>query len=227
MNACIVTVGTGSYIRGIVRMKASGFVDVPVVEWRDEMPPSSPSHREQPYAFKAFALDYAAQFYDVVLWLDACMLPIRSLAPLWAKVERDGYYIPNNGWINGQWTADDAYQALEVTREENWTIKHCVAGIMGFDVRTNLGKEFIREYKRLSLTDAFKGPTWNLNAPDQAHKPGAYPCGPANVLGHRHDQTAASVIAWRLGMELTDPPKYFCYRGGETDQTVIVADGAY
>jgi hypothetical protein len=47
------------------------------------------------------------------------------------------------------------------------------------------------------------------------------------VLGHRWDQTVASVLAWRLGMTFTDPPKFFAYKGAETAETLLVADGAY
>lgn len=228
MNRCIVTVATGRYLIGVDRMKNSGFVDVPVLEWRDEMPPGAPSHRQKPYAFKAHALRIAMERgFDSVLWLDACMLPIRSMDPLWEQIERDGHFIPNNGWLNGQWTAMDAYADLGVTWEENWTIKHCVAGIMGFDLRRESGRAFVAEYLRLSGTGAFSGPTWNSNSPNHANKPGAGPCGPPEVLGHRHDQTAASVIAWRLGMGLTDPPELFCYAGGESERTVVIAHGGY
>jgi len=50
------------------------------------------------------------------------------------------------------------------------------------------------------------------------------------VRGHRHDQTAASVIAWRLGFELTNPPNIFAYgRAGEAhdERTILLADGSY
>ena len=53
------------------------------------------------------------------------------------------------------------------------------------------------------------------------------PCGDAGVLGHRHDQTALSVIAWQQGLKLTNPPEIFAYKGCETAETILIADGAY
>ena len=50
------------------------------------------------------------------------------------------------------------------------------------------------------------------------------PQGP-DVLGHRHDQTALSVIAWRLGVQLTNCPRWFSYAGGETEETCLIAKG--
>ena len=44
------------------------------------------------------------------------------------------------------------------------------------------------------------------------------------MLGHRHDQTAASVIAWRLRMKLTDPPIPFAYARTRDDGTVHIED---
>ena len=56
------------------------------------------------------------------------------------------------------------------------------------------------------------------------------PCGGPDVLGHRHDQTALSVIAARAGCKLTEPPEFFAY-GKHTEavdpRVILLADGAY
>jgi hypothetical protein len=229
MSRCVVNVSTGQYLRGQNRLRAA-LPDTPYLCFAS-MPPGSPGHQEKPFAFKAFALQEAAKRgYTTLLWADACMLPIRDLEPLWEKIEDDGYYICNNGWINGEWCADSAYTDLGISREDNWRVKHVVAGVFGIDLKQEIGRNILSEYARLAMTNAFRGPTWNSTNPQYRDKPGAAPCGPPEVRGHRHDQTALSVIAWREGCRLTDPPEIFAYRDRNklpAPETIIVADSNY
>jgi hypothetical protein len=164
--------------------------------------------------------------YNTLLWADACIVP-RDLTPLFERIERDGYWMSKNGWMNSEWTADSAYADLSVTKEENARIPHVVATAFGISLRHFKGAAFLAEYLRLAQTNAFCGPWWNSNRGEYAGRDGAAPCGDASVRGHRHDQAAASVIAWKLGFELTDPPNWFSYKGEETEDTVLVADGNY
>lgn len=201
-----------------------------------------PTHQDIPYGFKAHALMHAATDdspggpADLLLWCDASILPIRSLEPIWERIEREGYWISRNGWTNYEWTADSAYPDLlgsvnAETRAINKTIPHVVATSFGLNVKHPKGKAFLDEYYRLaSETKAFCGPWTNSNHADIEHKGVVTqdgrkaPCGPADVRGHRHDQTAASVIAWRLGMELSDPPNIFAYSKRREDGTLHLAD---
>jgi hypothetical protein len=113
-------------------------------------------------------------------------------------------------------------------RAVNRNIRHVVATAFGLSMRHPLGKAFLDEYYRLaSTTRAFCGPHSNANCAGAVPGIRTAPCGPPDVWGHRHDQTAASVIAWRLGMKLSTAPEPFAYRGGETEQTILVADGGY
>ncbi len=241
-----------------------------VLAWTNVMPPDSPSHQQNPYAFKAYALQHALTNRarpTTLLWADASILPIRSMEPLWERIERDGYWISNNGWTNDQWMCDAAYPHLFPTPiddepgAEEWTtkyaempmhernllvarrfnrkIQHVVATTFGISLDHPIGREFLSEYVRLADAGAFRGPWWNSNASrkDYASNFGAEPCGPPECFGHRHDQTAASVIAWRLGMKLTDAPEIFCYSKRRPDgtlhledqdeRTILLADGAF
>jgi len=211
MSRCVVSVATGRYVPGLQRLLASPFIETDTAAWFDTMPPGSPSHLDVPYAFKPHALAYASkQGATTLLWADACILPLRSLEPLWDRIERDGYWISRNGYQNSQWTAESAYPDLGVTHEENDNIEHVVATTFGLNLGHERGRYIFEEYLRLAKTNAFKGP-WTGGIGTQ----------------HRHDQTALSVCAWRAGCELTSAPDVFCYRGGETDKTLLVADGAY
>lgn len=212
MNRCIVSVATGRYVKGLDRLQSSPNLYATFMAWRDSLPPGSPAHADVPYAFKAYALKAAAdEGFDVLLWCDACIVPgARSLNDLWEQIETHGYWISRNGYWNSEWTAESAYGDLGVTHEENATIPHVVATAFGINLNHSSGRKFLDEYFRLANTKAFCGPWVG-----------------GKGIQHRHDQTSASVIAHRLKMKLTDPPEWFAYRHGETDKTVLIADGNY
>ena len=210
-----------------------------------------------PYGFKPAALKSAERAgADVVLWLDAAVKIVRPLKPLWERIERDGYWFGENAWNNYQWTADSAYPALfpesfrpqpglsfgksmDCARSISLKIPQVMACAFGLNLRSKIGAAFLREYYRLaSETDAFCGPWWNSNNPANRDKdPGkSGPCGPPDVIGHRHDQTAASLIAWRMGMRLTpghrDPegdilayPEWFPERK-VPERCILIHDGS-
>lgn len=232
----IVNVATGPYVRGQERLTewcAKNSEEYFI--WRDQLPAGSPFHQDVPYAFKAYALREAvAAGAKTLLWADASILPIKPLDELWERIERDGYWIGNNGWTNYEWTADSAYAPLfgDYPGDAVWAnrqIKHVVATSFGFSIEHPTGRAIFEEYYRLaSETKAFCGPWSNMEgSPADWNNERSAPCGPLDVRGHRHDQTALSVIAWRLGCQLTDSPNIFAYAGGETDQTFLVADGSY
>lgn len=225
MNRCVVNVATGRYVHGQNRLASC--LTVPLVKWGEMLPPHSPAHQDVPYAFKAYALKAAMDLgFSTLLWADACIVP-RDLTALFERIERDGYWMSANGWSNAEWTADWAYPYLGVTKEQNARIPHVVATAFGISLNHFKGASFLAEYLRLAQTKAFCGPWWNSNHRAYANYAGAAPCGDESVRGHRHDQTSASVIAWKLGFELTESPTVFAYKGGETVATVLIADGAY
>jgi hypothetical protein len=249
----IVNVSTGGYIGGQRRLTEWCSRQKPEVEyfiWNDKsgLPPSSPSHADVPYAFKAYALQ-VAQFAGAktLLWCDASIIPVKPITGLFELIEEKGYWIGNNGWTNYEWTADEAYphlfakvhqgcflpyggHCLAYDRAQNRLIKHVVAGSFGISLDHPKGKRIMEEYFRLaSETKAFCGPWVNTNYTGQNVTGDARnaPCGPSDVRGHRHDQTALSVIAWQEGCELTNSPNILSYRGGETADTYLVMDGKF
>ncbi len=233
----VVNVSSGIYLPGQARLAQAVGIQAKMITWRDTLPLFSPPHELIPYAFKAWALKAAAEAHGAttLLWCDACMLPVKPLGPIFELIEQQGYFIMNNGWINGEWTADSAYSDLKVTREENWKIKHVVAGIFGVNLKSEVGCQILSEYFRLANTKAFCGPTWNANHPKYRRNRGAYPCGDETVRGHRHDQTSLSVIAWRFGCRLIDGPEIFAYRINDDagnmvppdPRTLVLADASY
>ena len=73
MNA-LLTVATGGFVewldkyRPLLEMWWSWDIRV----WRNALPPGSPPHENQPYAFKAFAMKSAIDMgYETVTWIDS------------------------------------------------------------------------------------------------------------------------------------------------------------
>lgn len=241
MSRVIVNVATGRYVVGQDRMVMS-FAGEAVYHYPDRLPPGCPPHAEIPYAFKAYALNEASELggFDSLLWCDACIIAgPRPLSDLWQYIEQHGVWLARNGYTNYEWTADSAYPDLfpgievDAARAKNRVIPHVVATAFGISLKHPAGRAFLERYVNAAQTRAFCGPWWNS---DYSPAPGVFPyrdreraaaCAPSDVSGHRHDQTAASVIAWQLGIELTHCPEWFTYKGSETDRTCLVADGAY
>lgn len=218
-----MNVSTGRFIRGQNRLKACEFLDgtrlihngvnvfdggTALMTW-DTLPPGSPSHEEIPYGFKVWGLKAALEAgYTTLLWADASVLPIAPLDALWERIEERGYWISANGYTNHEWTCKEAYPLLGVTEEENTQIPHVVATAFGLNLQSDIGAKAFAEYFRFSQNGAFRGP-W---------------AGGVGIQ-HRHDQAALSVVAYRLGITLTNPPEWFAYKGGETSDTVLLAHG--
>ena len=219
-------VGQGR-LRGVLDELAAHGDDVGnFLHWRGDLPPNTPAHRDVPYAFKAFAIEAAIGLgFDSVLWLDSSIIPIRSLIPLWDLIERRGYWFSKNlpyaklgvaPWSCGQWCADSALGPLGIDlgdREELFGVPLVIGGAFGLCLRHQVAREFVARYFYLARNSrAFAGP-WS----NEQGRASADP----RVLGHRHDQTVASVIAWRLGMELTTPPEWIVDGAPATEKTVL------
>lgn len=194
---CILNVATGAFRRGQERLLAAlqdrGY-DGAVMCWQDEMPSGCPAHREVPYAFKTYAMNEArAAGYDVLLWLDASMWPIKNPEPVFRWIEDRGHLFELAGqWLG--WYSTDAFLAKNgLTRDEAMAIPTFSAGFTGLDLRNPGSLIFLNAWHAMARDGvSFHGP-WTASGPDPRYK------------GHRHDMSAASLLAHRFGMELTGP----------------------
>ena len=122
---------------------------------------------------------------------------------MWEQVDRDGYWFANNGWSVGEWCADHALEPLGIARDEAFPIPQTSAGCFAIDVSNPTVSLLLDEWHELAMnTDAFKGPWTNGNNEASSHP---------RVRGHRHDQTAISVLIWRHGLHLTPCPLHYSY----------------
>jgi hypothetical protein len=184
MTDCIINVGIGHwYPKGSERLHRSliyhGYHG-DILIWKDTLPEGSPTHEENPYAMKIYAFQYAIdQGYTNILWLDSSVWCIRYPRIHIEAMGREGYYLFSSGDFScAQWTNDNCLDYFGITREEGKDIPMLASGVLGLNMDTEIAREFFAQWKNAMLAGAFKG-SWQ---------------------DHRHDQSAASIIAHRLGM---------------------------
>lgn len=219
----IVNVSVGGwYPRGAARQLSSlrrhGFFGE-ILQWVGEFPPFSPTHEEIPYAFKPLAFAAARRAgADAVLWMDASCYAIAPLDALFEQIERVGFVLFASGNRVGHWSSDRALKAMGLSRATALEIPEISACVMGFDYRHQVAHQFMAYWTYYAM-DGMTFPGEHKNVGGSVSLDG-------EVLGHRHDQTAASVVAYRLGMNLTHMPKFVAYQAmGYTSESLILNQG--
>jgi hypothetical protein len=208
MKKCVINFArNGWYPAGQRRLDASlrnvGF-DGDVLIWSEEQQIGAPGHGVSPYAFKPFALREAARRgYDLVIWADASVWAIRNIEPMFGHLERNGWMLFFNCQA-GSWTSDACLASFGVTRDQAMEIPMLMGICMGWNLKWPQCQAFLSSWlEKASDGVTFPG-SWTNRQQEVSTDP--------RVLGHRHDQSAASLIAWRLNMDLIAPDEtYFQY----------------
>jgi hypothetical protein len=190
-----------NYAQGIERIRRGlsdhGFKGE-FISWNERLPDGCPPHSTIPFAFKPFCFEEAlARGFTKILWMDSSIVIKRPIDELFHCITHDGYLFFKGSETVGEYCKDEALKTLGISREESFAIPSCRASVMGLDLSREVPRAFLSEWKKLALDNiTFPGPKWSgvkgwprLASADQ------------RVKGHRHDQTAASVLAMRMGMD--------------------------
>jgi len=238
----IVTVSAGGAFQplmGRLLVACSEFTDAPVYGWSEVSPPGSPEHSKSLYAFKGYAMKQVMDRYDpdLILWMDAAVYPIACMEPLWEKIERDGHYFQNNGFLLGEWSSDRALHNLGIEREPAFQIKEIAAMTYGLDLRRDEGRSFVDDLFRFSSDGSTCG-TALMNDNGLAEKRGFYNpnrgvahlSDDPRVMGHKADQAICSFLAWKRGWEPLDRPEFVDYKSSwdqiHDPRTLLLNQGA-
>lgn len=211
----IVSVATGPhYVANQDRLYRQIPTGTQCFFFRDELPPYSPTHAENPYAFKIFAIEYAAyRSATSILWMDSSIVVLRSLEPLWDLIEQQSYWFSRNYDYNlAQFCSDEALSILGEARAFAKQIPLVVAGCFGLDMRNGEAQAFLAEWKRFAEEGAFRGDRGDLSGGTD----------PDKFYGHRNDQACASQVVHALGLKLTSPPDYFAEQGAPQNERTIL-----
>lgn len=205
INRCIVNVSTAKYRRGQNRLHDSlqGKTDAAILLFDSEEAVGASPHEEMNYSFKPMAIIKAYEAgYRQILWLDASMRAIKDLDPIFEIIERDGYFFQDSGWLNSQWMIPEAYEYFGTAQGSMLS-----SGVLGLDLDSEIGYKFFDQWTQAMRDGMFNG-SWD---------------------DWRHDQSCASLIAYKLGMKLQHGNTFFVY-GDEneptiSEQTIFLAHG--
>lgn len=180
------------------------------IAWRGVYPSGCPSHFESPWGFKAFCFEKVREEgYETAIWMDSSVVVIRPLERLLKTVREQGYMLlKNRQGVWGEWCSDEVLAHLGVSRETSFGIPEVNGAVLGLNFSHSAAREFFTQWQQwaadgfvfrgtravIQSAAEFEAIKWNANQIISTHP---------RVRGHRHDQTAAGVLAWRAGMTLS------------------------
>ncbi len=173
--------------------------------WNGEYPHGCPKHSQSMYAFKIFALREAiAAGFRYILWMDTAFQPVAPLDRLWALIERDGWYAPQQGDSKlGEWCSDGALRRFHLTRENAMLIPLAFSGLVGLDMRSERALGIMEWWRCWMEQGTFNGPHANDPGVDTyvwGNKLRGHCSHDPRVFGHRHDEAALSFVLHTLGL---------------------------
>ena len=205
MKRCVINFARGGWYENgqerlrssLIQTKFSGetlFV-------RDEAKIGAPPHQVCPYGFKPYLLRHAYnEGYQSVLWCDASVWAIKSIEPMFEHIEREGHLLFVNT-CTGEWTSDACLNAFGVSREAAMNITMLMGICMGFNLANPVTRQFLRDWIAKAQDGVSFPGSWTNKHQEVSKDP--------RVKGHRHDQSVASLLAWKLGLRLIVPHETF------------------
>ncbi len=152
----------------------------------------APAHLINNYAFKLFAIAQAKkQGYKKVFWVDSSNYAIKNIEPIFDYLNEHGIFLEDSGHPVGAWSNDECLDYYKVTREQAMKMPMLSSGFIGLDFENKVSKEFFARWMEAMCMGLFNG-SWD---------------------NHRHDQTCASLIAYQMGIKLSQNCTYFAHVG--------------
>ena len=201
---CIINYADGVYLRAQQRLAESIDYFHPGIAkyFVNDLPPGCPTQNESPMAFKPFLLNEARKKgFDYVIWLDAVCVLVRPLNPIINILMHKGIYLWTLYANMGQWCGDSALIGIRFEREETFSIPELTTCVLGLSFRNTIGISFLDSWKKMAADGmTFRGMALNSRPwTDSRWNVDKCISNDNRVLGHRHDQTAASAIAEHFG----------------------------
>jgi len=179
------------------------------------------------YCAKPFAMAAAAKTADIVILLDAAFYPIRDIQPLVDHIATRGYYFCDNGARVGNWASDACLLEMLLLRDDAMKITEISSYCVGLDMRVPTCRTLLEEWMFAAKSPhIFPGSHTNTSPTTPGVRNAGWISADERCKGHRHDQTALSIIAHRLKMDqLCGRPLFTTYEGSEDHTTVLVNRG--
>ncbi len=223
MKKAVINFAHGAwYPEGQTRLKESLKVHDPSVDFfgiQNFAEIGSPTHTEVPYAFKVFCFLHCKNLgYDMVIYADASIYATKPWTPIWDITASQGYYIEAAGHYVGSWTKDSVLKKYGISRDEAMTIPMFSAGFTALNFKEIKSLSFLQSWHDACIDgDSFIGSWTNKNGEVSADK---------RCHGHRHDMSVASILAYRLNMNLGGGGHFLSYIGpgyGTPSKTTVAS----
>ena len=143
---CIINVSVnGWYKAGSERLERSlifnGYAG-DMIFWRNEYPPNSSSHQDNPYAFKIAAFREAfKRGYKIVMWLDSSFWAVKNPMAIFDVVNDKGVFAFRSGYNCANTCSDALLNATGITRDEAEKLPEIASGIVGINIDNPDGKK--------------------------------------------------------------------------------------
>lgn len=205
----IISVGVGSwYAAGIDRLERSlvlhGYAG-DLIFWRNEYPPHSPTHEENPYAFKIYAFREAIRRgYTRIMWLDCSFWNIRNCMPIFDIINEFGNFGFRSGYNCAETCPDNLLAFTRITRDEAEAIPETATGIIGINYENPEGKSVFDYWAELCDMGYFRNSrTHNpMESADLRYKHG------------RQDQSAYNMALYKAGVRYSYEDYVAYYNSG-------------
>lgn len=212
----IISVGVGGwYPAGIDRLKTSLIhhgCAADMLFWKDTLPPDSPPHQENPYAFKIYAFKEAIRMgYKVIMWLDCSFWANKNPHHLFDIIYDNGVFAFRSGYNCAQTCPDNLLAEMKLTRDEAEKLPEIATGMVGLNIDNPDGRAVFETWENLCYRGFFKN--------DRTHNPNE--SSDKRFLHSRQDQSAFSMAVHKIGLDVnyTD---YVAYYGGGYDKEKCV-----
>ena len=157
----------------------------------------SPTHQENPYAFKVYCVEKLRKWgYKTIIWCDSVLRLTQPIDTLLPQIQERGVYLQNDGWNTAQWANDRCLDYFKLTRNEAESIESIYACFMAFDFTNPITDEFFKRWKKSCEDGIFKG-AWTNSTLSESKDP--------RCRGHRHDQVCAEIISYQLNIPRGEP----------------------
>lgn len=216
MKKCILSFATTdrNFVAGIRRiencLKRLTF-DGDFLYWiveHGKFPKGCPSHLDSPWGFKAWCFQQAkSQDYDCALWFDSSVIPV-NVANIFRKILNNGSYfvrravqIQENKTV-GQVCSEQALNAMGLSQDQAFLIPQISVQRIGLNFHNEKARQFLDMWLEKSLDGvSFKGYQGNSSL-EKYHRIyyniNGFASLDRRVIGHRHDQTIASILVHKL-----------------------------
>lgn len=197
-NVAVVCFANGMYRPFASRLEKSIHKwnpEIPVYIFDDFATIGSPAQKDDPYAFKLYAIEAVRKRgHDIVLWCDSVLQLTQPLDSLIQEIKSAGVYLASDGAPCGRFANDKSIAYYNVSRDDAMKITNIWACFMAFDFRNPQTHFFFDKWKEALQAGLFRGKHTNTDQTESTDE---------RCVGHRHDQTCAELIAHTYGFPLS------------------------